>query len=227
MKAITLTQEHRAAAPALGASMCAILMALAALVAHAFLRDPFHVALINPLWTRITRAARRFDRLMARVAAGTEQPRPSRPASRPDPCLAVRSGRRPVVSLPNRTAWLTVALSHHGAGRRSQIEHLLADPRTAEIIAAVPQAVSLLRPICRILGISHPAIPPRPRRQPSAPSAAPAEPARTPAPRRPATGSTAPGFSAADEPYPRPLSETVPCDHVGWPWFPGRFSRNA
>jgi hypothetical protein len=47
-----------------------ILAALAALVARRFLRQPRLVTLIVPLWNRLNRAARRCERLMARLAAG-------------------------------------------------------------------------------------------------------------------------------------------------------------
>jgi hypothetical protein len=171
MTATALTPEHRAAAPALGAALRVLLAGLATLVARGLLRHPLHAAIIVPLWTRLNRTATRFDRLMARIAAGTERPRPSRP--RPG-----RAAGKPPIRLPSRRAWLLEALKHEAAHYTQRIEHLLADPATAALIAATPQARSLLRPLCQMLGVrhaslgvNHPAIPRR-RARPKPPSPA-------------------------------------------------------
>ena len=70
----------QALAPDLARRVGLIVAGLAALVAHRFLREPRLASLIVPLWTRLTRTARRFDRLMAKIAANrAPKPRPSRP----------------------------------------------------------------------------------------------------------------------------------------------------
>lgn len=144
----------------LAARLGTILAGLAALVAHAFLKDPKHVAIIVPLWGYIGRTARRFARLAARVATG-RKPRIAR-AAQP------RTGKpRSPIRLPHSHAWLTVALKHHGAAYAAQLDHLLAQPEAAEFFAAAPQAARLLRPLCRMLGITPtviPPLPPRPRK---------------------------------------------------------------
>ena len=183
----------RATAPGLARQLGVILAALAALVARVFLRDPRHVALIIPLWTRLTRAARRFDRLMARLAAGT----PSKPRQ------PGRSGSRPV-PLPTGNGWLRLALRHEGAACATQLDHLLAAPETAALLAQFPQAARILRPICRMLGLRVLALPRilRPQRT-------------TPAPPSALTSGRRPDLP------PPPLAATAPsCPRARWPWFP-------
>jgi hypothetical protein len=157
-------------APHLARVFGQIIAALAALVAHAFLKDPRRVALIVPLWGYLTRTARRFDRLIARLAAG-RPPRAARPARTGRPPKSAKAaeprqpGSRP--RLPRGRRWLAAALQHHGAGYASQLNHLLEDPANAALLTASPQAQRLLRPLCHILGIAPscvPPLPPRPRK---------------------------------------------------------------
>jgi hypothetical protein len=137
-------------APDFAQRLGVILAGLAALVARCFLRDPFRAPLIVPLWTHLTRAARRLNRAFARLAAG-RAPRPRRP--RP-------SGpyRRPV--LPTRRGWLVAALGPEAAAYASQIESLLAEPAAAAALAGSCAARRTLAPIRRMLGL----VAPRPRR---------------------------------------------------------------
>ena len=119
-----------------------IMTALAALVAARLLRHPRLCALIVPLWTRITRAGRRFERLMTRLAAG----KPAKPH---------RSGRGgPHRNIfPTGRAWLVVALGSEGACLASQLQALLAEPGAADLLALVPSAGRILRPLSRMLAI--------------------------------------------------------------------------
>jgi hypothetical protein len=187
MDAPPLPADLRAAAPGIGARLGRILTGLAAVVAMHFLRNPRLVVLIVPLWTRLNRAARRFDRLMARLAAGRKlrPARPGRPTARP-------SSRR--ARLPAGRGWLVAALGYHAAGHASQLDALLAEPETAQLLAAIPGAGRILRPLCHMLGIRPAALPPLPAR-PRKPPPAPATPAR---PMRQAP--------APDTPPPRNLS---------------------
>jgi len=67
----------QAFAPDFSRRLRLILTTLAALIARRFLREPRLAALIVPLWSRLQRAARRFERLMARLTAG-RLPKPHR-----------------------------------------------------------------------------------------------------------------------------------------------------
>jgi hypothetical protein len=127
-----------------------LLRGLGALIARAFLRHPRYAAIILPLHQYLIRTGQRFDRVMRALAAGTlrtAKPRPGRPGS----------GKRPA-AFPTQRAWLLAALKHEGAYFGIRIEALLAEPATARLIAATPQAQRLLRPICRMLGVSPAAL---------------------------------------------------------------------
>jgi len=163
MNAATIPDELRLTAPELARRFGVIMAAIAALVARAFLRDPRYVTIIVPLWTRLNRAASRFERIMARLAAGTPS-RPSRPGrqSSPSPSELSPSSPRPseprpfdprLAPLPSNHAWLSSALGSDGRCHAYQLNYLLKEPGTAALIAASPQAVRLLRPLCRILGL--------------------------------------------------------------------------
>ncbi len=137
-------------APDFAHRLATILAALAALVARRFLRDPFHAPLIVPLWTRLTRVARRLDRAFARLAAGlSPRPRAANPRA---------SGPRRVSVLPTRRGWLVAALGSEAAAYATQIESLLAEPAAADALANSPAARRTLAPIRRMLGLA----PPRP-----------------------------------------------------------------
>jgi len=149
-----------------------ILAGLAALVARHFLRDPFRAPLILPLWTHLSRAARRLDRAFARLAAGF-----SPPSRRPHP-----SGLHRASALPTRRGWLAAALGPEAAAYASQIESLLAEPAAADALARSPAARRTLAPIRRMLGLAAPRPRrPRPRARPQ-PRPAPAVARPTPPP---------------------------------------------
>ncbi len=138
------------------------------------------------LWPRLRRMAARFARLAARFRAGRL---PARPAAR-------RPGRSgpPPQPLPKTSAWL-VRLVPAAAAQAAQLQHLLADPELAALLAAAPQAGRVLRPLCRMLGVAPPG-PPAPPRPPRAAPAAPAQasPAASPPLRRPGRGRSGAGW---------------------------------
>jgi hypothetical protein len=175
-----------------------ILVALAALVARRLLRQPRLVSLIVPLWNRLNRAARRCERLMAQLAAGSPSrgrdgsaaagrlPRPRRPG---------RGGPHPVgAALPGGRGWLVRALGPEAAAYAAQLESLLAEPAAAELLALAPSAGRILRPIAHMLGVG--AVAPR-RRATRA--------LRAPPPVRPSLGepaSASPGMTGCKVPTP-------------------------
>jgi hypothetical protein len=166
----------QALAPDLARRIALIVAGLAALVAHRFLREPRLSSLIVPLWTRLTRTARRFERLMARLAANRPpKPRPTR-LHRPKPDTA------DAARIPTGHGWLIRALPHEAAVYAAQLESLLAEPGIADLLAASPAAARILRPLGRMLGLS--ALAPkrnRPKRRPQAASSGEASP-RAPIP---------------------------------------------
>ncbi len=152
-----LSAPLRAAAPGLAVRLAMILAGLAALIARAYLRHPTRAALILPLWKRLTRAARRFTALAARLAAGrpAKPSKPGRPGTRPTP-------------FPTRHGWLVHDLRHEAAHFTAQLEALLAEPLAAELLANSPAAARILRPLCHMLGVTKAAIPPTTPKQPPA-----------------------------------------------------------
>jgi hypothetical protein len=145
----------QAFAPDLARRVGFILATLAALIARRFLRQPRLAALIIPLWTRINRAARRFERLMGRLAAGRL----------PKPRTSGHGGsHRSADALPTGRGWLVAALGPEAAACATQLQALLAEPAAAELLALAPTAQRILRPIARMLAIGAFALRPRPVR---------------------------------------------------------------
>ena len=70
MQSAPLPAPVQASLPDLARRLGIILASLVAIVARRFLRDPRFFPIIIPLWTCITRAALRFERLTVRLAAG-------------------------------------------------------------------------------------------------------------------------------------------------------------
>jgi hypothetical protein len=134
------------------------------------------------LHRRISGVGSRIERMLVRFRAG----RLWRVAGRGASVGAIR--RRRIDTLPRRFGWLVQAGGHRAAGVGSQLQTLLAAPEMAELLAASPQAVRVLRPLCRALAVELPSVAAASRqvRKPStrrrAPRPAP-EPFRIPLPR--------------------------------------------
>jgi HAMP domain-containing protein len=157
-----LPASVQAYAPDLARRLRLILTTLAAIIARRFLREPRLAALIVPLWRRLNRATRRFERLMARLAAGTLR----------KPHHSGRGGpHRGADALPTGRGWLVRALGPEAAACATQLQALLAEPAAAELLALAPTARRILRPLARMLAIG--AFAPRPRPARAAPGIAP------------------------------------------------------
>ena len=130
-------------APEFARRLGIILRMLAAIVARRLAREPRFIALVVPLWRRINRATRRFERLMAGLAAG-RLPKPSRSG---------HGGPRQPNPLPRGRGWLVRVLGHEAAGCASQLQALLAEPEAAGLLALVPAAARIIRPVGRMLDL--------------------------------------------------------------------------
>jgi hypothetical protein len=154
-------------APHFARQLGVILTALAAIVARRFLRDRSLAPLIVPLWNRLNRYARRFQSLMANVAAG-KLPKPRRPRPHAETTRA-----RPAQVLPTGRGWLIRVLGYEAANCATQLEALLAEPGAAALLARAPTAGRILNPISRMLAIGAFAPnrlrPPRPAKPPPPP----------------------------------------------------------
>ena len=175
--------------PAPAARFALIIDALCRAIAAHGARHRLAGPVLLLLWPWLRRTVGRFARLAARLQAGRMLSTRRRPAA-PRPPRA-RTPRKP--RLPEGFAWV-VRLVPEAAASASQLQHLLADPDVAALIAAAPTMGRLLRPLCRMLGVRPPPgltppreAAPRPARRKAAPCAAnpPDRPPPAPRPRPP------------------------------------------
>jgi len=129
----------------------------------------------TPIWVRINRARNRVRHLMDRLAAGTWRPRTPRlatPGDRP------AKGGPAAAYVPRTHAWIVRKLGWRAVAYMGQLDHLLTTPESQALLAAAPpDAIKslgrTLRPLCRLLGVTPPAIlrsekPPPPPKPPRA-----------------------------------------------------------
>jgi len=90
---------------------------------------------------------------MARLASG-KPARPRRPGRPSGPHSSL---------LPRGRFWLIGVLGYEAAGLASQLQALLAEPAAAALLAEVPAAGRILRPIARMLAIGATSRPARPK----------------------------------------------------------------
>jgi hypothetical protein len=140
-------------------------------------------ALYTPLTVaiaaRLQRLADRFASLVARLNAGKLRvPDPARPALPRPAAAAPRTRWAPDADsrLPGAFAWMCRLFPESAVWPATALGLLLEQPEVADLVAAAPQAVRILRPLCHMLGIRPPpalALPPRPcvRTTPPEPSA--------------------------------------------------------
>ena len=159
------------------------------------------------LWARLKRMSLRITRLAARAAAGTL---PTTPRASPRQPLARRPPATPPRRLPRRTGWLCQPVPA-ACAYASQLQHLLSEPDMLALLDAAPGIERLLRPFCRMLGVTRPKQPPRPTTpRPIAPSpTTPSLTARLPPPRHPPDPSAAPPAGAAPHSRPHPARRVV------------------
>ena len=193
-------QHSQQAATELAGRLDAIFAAIALVVAaHFRILGPW----TSPIWARFNRANRRLQALLAHLAAG-RLPRPHAPRERrpstPDPMNPA-----PLLPLPRAWAWLVRKIGYRAAGYGAQLQYLLDDPAMLAVIVAAPTAGRTLRPFCRLLGVTLPAVlqlPPR-KRKPHSPQARPAQP--RPKPPRPKPPVIPPWGLPPSEPEPQHL----------------------
>jgi hypothetical protein len=136
------------------------------------------------MYRRISGIAGKIERLLTRFRAG----RLWRVSRRAGVCSgAFRCAER---TLPRRFGWLVRMGGHLAAGYGSQLSAALQTAEMAALLEASPQAVRILRPLCRALAIEMPVFADKPR---------------TPRPKRPRT----PSAALAPEPFKIPLPRGV------------------
>ena len=137
-------------APELARRFALILAGLGALVARRFLRMPHLMRFTMLLWSRLNRAVRRFERALTRKPAkvrasvvGADRARRADPSDRPRP-----------IALPRGQGWLVRELGWEAAAFMAQLEALLAEVEMRAAVTASPAVGRIIRPICRMLGVS-------------------------------------------------------------------------
>ena len=106
-------------------------------------------ALLVKFAERLDRLRQRFDALLARLAAGRYVP----PAARPQPKDDAGKKRTVSARLPGGFVWVYRLLAYDAAAARLHLEQLLVDPAMVTLLAEIPAAGRLIRPMCRLLGI--------------------------------------------------------------------------
>ena len=112
--------------------------------------DPAIVPLVGPIQVRLQRMKLRFERLMARLAAGW-RPGLVVPRERKRPEVA-RTRAVGAVRFPTRFGWL-VGLTQEAAVYGVCLQELLDAPEMRAVVAEVPAVQRLLRPFCHALGV--------------------------------------------------------------------------
>ena len=138
-------------APQLARRFAWIMAGLGALIARRFLKMPHLTRFTVQLWNYLNRATRRFYRALTRKPAKIR----AKPA-RGDRADVTRV--RPV-TLPSGRGWIVRELGWEAAAYLSAMEVLLAEVATRTAFAERPRAGGILRPICRMLGVSVAATP--------------------------------------------------------------------
>ncbi|MBC7635528.1 MAG: hypothetical protein H7251_07990 [Acetobacteraceae bacterium] len=134
-----------------------LLSDLQAAIAVVAARERSLTVMLVAVWGRIAQMRTRLERLIGLWRAGML------PVPRTARAGAARALVRAASVNPIAPAWLLVAV-REAASTRAQLEHLLSETECVEFLAAFPQAVRILRPLCRMLGIGvKPAKGPRPR----------------------------------------------------------------
>ncbi|MBV8094379.1 MAG: hypothetical protein JO110_14375 [Acetobacteraceae bacterium] len=146
-----------------------IIGALRGVIAAHMAKDRSAVEVLFLAWTRLGRLASRFESLVAAVrSGGLSSVRATREGSAADLELPRLEGLPQPFRLPSGFGWL-LPLVPGSAAYAGQVEHLLADPEMAALLAGAPQAGRILRPLCRMLGIrpGPELLPPAPTPPPS------------------------------------------------------------
>ncbi len=143
-------------------------------------RNPVLMDLAARLWNRLTEAAERFAAIAAHPVARSRR-RPVEPAPMPADALPADAAPAtatptwppaPRRTLPRTYGWLA-RMAPETVPSGIEFAYLLAQPEMTELLATAPRLWRVLRPLCRMFGITPPEAPPPapdtpPRRAPAA-----------------------------------------------------------
>ena len=138
-------------APELARRFAWIMAGLGALIARRFLKMPHLSQFTVQLWNYLNRATRRFYQAL------TGKPTKARAKrARGD---RTETGQVRPIALPSGRGWIVRELGWEAAAYLGAMEVLLAEVATRTALAEQPRAGRILRPICRMLGVSAEATP--------------------------------------------------------------------
>ncbi len=134
--------------------------ALCRAVAACLGRGLMNAAMIVLVWTRVKRAEVLFLALVERVRLGRFRGGWTRVgvvgAGGVRAAAGLDRGR-----LPLRFGWLMGVMPYEAAGYAGQLRTVLAEPEMAALLRDVAQARRILGPLCRMLGVEIPGVPPQ------------------------------------------------------------------
>ncbi len=135
-------------------NLSAVIGALRVAVAGWGGRRLLDAALVHLVHFRLGQILRRMEGMVARFQAGRLRPAGARGAGGSGVAEVLRARRAVGVRLwPCRFAWLVREVGWEAAGLGSQLRAVLETPEMVALLAACPQAVRVLRPVCRMLAI--------------------------------------------------------------------------
>ena len=138
-------------APELARRFAVIMAGLGALIARRFLKVPHLSRFTLQLWNYLNRATRRFYRALTR--------KPAKVRAKQARVQRADAERVRPVALPSGRGWIVRELGWEAAAYLGAMEVLLAEVATQAALAGRPAAGRILRPICRMLGVSAEATP--------------------------------------------------------------------
>jgi hypothetical protein len=135
------------------ASLSAVIRALREAVAAWGGRGWLAAALVWLVHRRLGEIGRRMERMAARFQAGRLTQRGARAVPEVEAVVPRASRARSVRIWPRAFGWLVRAAAWEAAGFGSQLRAVLETPEMVALLKAAPQAVGVLRPLCRMLAI--------------------------------------------------------------------------
>jgi len=106
------------------------------------------------VYRRIGQIMVRIERLVAQYQADTLRRMTARVVvSKRDDAAERRPCAKPLEVLPRKFGWLRQQMGWQLGGHCGQLETVLHRPEMVELLIAAPQAIRILRPLCRMLGM--------------------------------------------------------------------------
>jgi len=118
-------------------------------------------ALALLLFCRLGRIGRDIERLAVRFQAGTLWRIAARASGSQRVAVEGRRRASPELGWPGRFGWLVRAAAYRAAVYGIQLRVILEQPEMVALLRASPQAVRILRPVCRMLAVETSLLRPR------------------------------------------------------------------